>query len=701
MKSIIINYCILTAFFICIITQSFSQPHTKPTPSFEEVLSLRSASDPKISPNGKMIAFTVRSTDWKNNRYDEEIWLYNGSEAPFQLTNTHHGSSTAPQWSYDNKWIAFLADRGDKKQIYIIRANGGEAQQVTNEREEISSYAWSPVDLRIVFTKEEKSTEEEKRKKEKYGEFTVEGEEYHQSHLWVVQVKPDMWPRPEEKPCYQDDIISDSDQSDCIQLPQPERLTQGNHFTVSNFTWSPDGQKIAFQRQRKPDIDAFMTADISIVNLKDKEVNALVKGPGFDGNPVWSPDGKWVAFGSNAGDTVSNIFKNLKVFKIASDGSGEPIPLAMDVDENIMDLKWNPTGMYAIAQKKTNSYMYSINPNSGKSKAILKNPENIFSFSFSLDGSQLALLGRKPATLTEVYTTSTRDLKPIAVSNMTRQIEDWRLGSSEVIQWKSKDGLTIEGVLHKPANYDPQKKYPLMVVIHGGPAATDTPVPVLSYVYPVNQWINKGALVLRPNYRGSAGYGEEFRSENVRNLGIGDSWDVLSGVDFLADKGIIDTTRMAAMGWSQGGYIAAFLATHTDRFKAISVGAGISNWVTYYTSTDIQPFTRQYLQADPWTDPEIYARTSPITAITNASTPTLIQHGENDKRVPVANAYELYQGLQDMRVPAKLIIYKGFGHGIDKPKERLAAVWHNWQWFARYIWEENIDMPAMEANLGK
>ena len=234
----------------------------------------------------------------------------------------------------------------------------------------------------------------------------------------------------------------------------------------------------------------------------------------------------------------------------------------------------------------------------------------------------------------------------------------------------------------------PKKKYPLLVVIHGGPTGIDLPDPTPTYVYPIMQWVEKGALVLRVNYRGSAGYGEKFRALNVRNLGVGDMWDVVSGVEYLNSKNMIDTSRMGCMGWSQGGYISAFLTTNTNMFKAISVGAGISNWVTYYVNTDITPFTRQYLQATPWSDMDIYLKTSPMTNINKASTPTLIQHGEFDKRVPIPNAYELYRGLQDRKIPSKLIVYKGFGHGINKPKERLAATWHNWQWFNQYVFGE-------------
>ena len=212
------------------------------------------------------------------------------------------------------------------------------------------------------------------------------------------------------------------------------------------------------------------------------------------------------------------------------------------------------------------------------------------------------------------------------------------------------------------------RKYPLLVVIHGGPTGVDTAVRSADRTYPIERFAAKGALILRPNYRGSAGYGEQFRSLNVRNLGLGDYDDVISGVDSLIAKGMVDKDRVGAMGWSQGGYISAFITTYSDRFKAVSVGAGISDWMTYYVNTDIHPFTRQYLKATPWEDPEIYRITSPITYVNRARTPTLIQHGDQDKRVPPPNAFELYQALKDRGVPVKLILYKGFGHAINKPQ---------------------------------
>jgi acetyl esterase/lipase len=246
-------------------------------------------------------------------------------------------------------------------------------------------------------------------------------------------------------------------------------------------------------------------------------------------------------------------------------------------------------------------------------------------------------------------------------------------------------------VLTRPVDFDPARKYPLLVVIHGGPTGISIPLRLGYYerrYYPIQQWAAKGAFILQPNYRGSAGYGEAFRRLNVRNLGLGDYDDVISGVDALIAQGWVDPDQVGAMGWSQGGYISAFIATYSDRFKAVSVGAGISNWLTYYVNTDIHPFTRQYLEATPWDDPDIYARTSPMTYIKQAQTPTLIQHGEFDRRVPIPNAYELYQGLQDMGVEVKLVVYKGMGHGISKPRLTRQAMEENFNWFNRWLWGE-------------
>jgi dipeptidyl aminopeptidase/acylaminoacyl peptidase len=477
-----------------------------------------------------------------------------------------------------------------------------------------------------------------------------------------------------------------------IEASKAKLLIENAKFSINNFKWSPDGQKIAFGHQPDLFIMSFLKADISIYDFSTKSHKILVNNPSNDNFIDWSPDSKTILYQTSLSDTTSNFYRNNKLFSINIDGSANN-QLAKDFDENISRLQWNENGIFGIAWQKTKRPLIKIIPKSGSTSILTTKPERITSYSFSKDGKKIAYTGVNDDDLMEVYYSDYPLKNSKLITDFTKQIQHWSVAKSEVISWKSEDGAIIEGVLHKPEDYDPNKKYPLLVIIHGGPTGISTPSATPSYVYPMIQWLNKGALILRPNYRGSAGYGEKFRSLNVENLGVGDAWDVLSGVQHLESLGIIDGERVSSMGWSQGGYISAFLTTNSNKFKAISVGAGISNWMTYYVGTDIHPFTRQYLKATPWSNKDIYEKTSPMTNINNASTPTLIQHGEFDRRVPTSNAYELFQGLQDVGVETKLIIYKGFGHGINKPKERLAATWHNWQWFAKYIWKEEVELP--------
>jgi dipeptidyl aminopeptidase/acylaminoacyl peptidase len=659
--------------------------------SFEQYLSLRQAGSPSISPDGKNVAFTVTSTDWKENGYDTEIWISKDGEEPFQLTRTPKGNSSSPKWSPDGQWIAFVADRGDKNQIFVIRKDGGEAQPVTKEDEGIVRFEWSPDGKQFLFSKNNPESKKLKAIKERYGNFAFDDEEFTLTHLWIVDFKPDLNPSPAEKPCYES---KDSTQiTECITLPKATRLTNGD-FTVTDFSWSPDGTKIAFNHQPDPLVMSSAKSDISIIEMPTKNIIPLVTNPAGDFFARWSPDSKEILYKSDVADTVTNFYKNDKLFIIQVSG-GRPAELAAAFDENKYVQDWTAEGIFFSApQKASRTSLFRLDPSANTCTVVSDLPEFVGSVRFSRDGKEMAYTARTATTLSEVF--MTLNGRHVQITNMSKQIEAWNTPVSEVVRWKSKDGTEIEGILHKPRDFDPTKKYPLFVVIHGGPTGIDTPSPTPGYAYPIIQWIEKGALVLRPNYRGSTGYGEKFRSLNVRNLGVGDMEDVMSGVDFLIKQGFVDPEKMGCMGWSQGGYISAFLTTNTSRFKAISVGAGISNWVTYYVSTDIHPFTRQYLQATPWQDMAIYQKTSPMTNILKAKTPTLIQHGEFDRRVPISDAYELLQGLQDNGVPAKLVVYKGFGHGISKPKELLAAVWHNYQWFGKYVFGEEIELPVIE-----
>ncbi len=636
-------------------------------PTIDDLLNVKTLSGARISPDGKWVAYTVTETDWKQDAYVSQIWVVNTSGGkPFQLTRGEKSAGGA-QWSPDGELLTFVSSRiGDKNQIFAIRPGGGEAVQLTKTENGVNSYGWSRDGKSIAYTTSDLDSKAVKERTEYLGGFEVTRKEYTFVQLWTFEVEKAM----------------------AEPLTGTQR-TKSKDFTVASFEWSPDGSQIVFAASVNSDLINGATSDIYSLTLADNAVKKLVSQAGPDNDPHWSPDGKQIVFSSAMGNP--KFFHSNSRLAIVSAEGGTPRSLTDSFDEQPGFVEWNAGGIYFQASQKTAAHLFRLDAATGAINRVSSPDELIAgSYSFTRDGKNIAFVANGPTSLNELHITSASSFAPRKLTTMTEQVKSLTLATREVISWKSKDGETIEGVLIKPANFDPTKKYPLLCIIHGGPTGIDRPTLLDARYYPADIWAAKGALILKVNYRGSAGYGEKFRQLNVRNLGVGDAWDVLSGVDHLIAKGWVDPQKVASMGWSQGGYISAFLTTSSDRFKAISVGAGISNWATYYYNTDITPFTIQYLGEDPADDPEIYAKTSPMTYIKQAKTPTLIQHGEFDRRVPIANAYELRQGLEDRRVPVEMVVYKGYGHGITKPKSMRAVMMHNLTWFNHYIFGEPL-----------
>jgi len=720
----------LVLFLLSLSFASTTFAQAKRAPTIDEQLSLKAVSGQQISPDGRYVAYRVRETNWEDNLYVRQLWIVNISTGTsFQLTRGKK-SIEGFRWSPDGKWIAFTTEReqsaivppdkekkdddsekkdsgktdadkdkdkkfGDKggkpaaHQIWLISPEGGEAWQLTRHETDVQDFDWSKDGRQIAFTAAAIESKTDKDRKEKYSDYEVFEEDYKQSQIWTVDVAA----------------------AQTNFLPAKARqITKDQKLNVTSFAWSPDSTLIAYSVTTNPFLAFRGDEDIYIVDLAhDNAVHKVVALDGPDSNPTFSPDGKQLAFSTALASPyfyyTNGHIATVDLDKVLAKTATTPADvkdLTAKFDEDPRLVDWGPDGIYFEALQKTSSHLFRLDPSTIQVTRITS-PDAFIGEDASLtkDFKTVAVIAEDGSHMAELYVSPVDRFAPRKLTDFTAQVRGWNLGTAEVVSWKSQDGATVEGILHKPADYDPSKKYPLLVMIHGGPTGISFPLlsPNDTY-YPVQIFLSKGALVLQPNYRGSAGYGAAFRALNVRNLGVGDMWDVMSGVDSLIKKGIVDPAKLGSMGWSEGGYISAFLTTHTDRFKAISVGAGISDWMTYYVNTDITPFTRQYLHSTPWDDPAIYAKTSPITTIKQAKTPTLIQHGSVDKRVPVPDGFELYRGLQDQHVPSRLILYQGFGHPITKPKSNRAVMQSNLDWFSHYIWGETFpkDSPILGSS---
>lgn len=679
-----------------------------------ESLSRRTIRAPAISPDARSVAYLQRETNWKENEFVWQLGLVNVSTGKTVQLTRGKKSVGALEWSPDGRWLAFLTEREayaveplatvqkdiaakdtdkDKgeiaetpkpadKQVWLIAPDGGEAWPLTKSETNVEGFHWAKDGRSILFAASERPSKASKARKERYSAYDVIEKDYEQKQLWSV----------------------DAEAAINVTAPQAARqLTFNPALNINSFAISPDSTRVAFSAAINPLLASLKDEHVYLMDLPHAtsgagNVSKIVALSGPDRSPMFSVDGKQLAFVTSLGQPkffyANSHIALVDIASVLTKPATTPADvrdLSKGFDEDPQTLDWVPSGLYFGATQRMTARLFRLDASFQVQPVSTDDHLIINEASVTPDGSTIAFTADDAEHLTELYVSSTKAFAPKKLTDLTAQVRDWKLGTVEVVSWKSKDGTLIEGVLHKPADYDARRKYPLLVKIHGGPTGVSQPRFLPSdYAYPVQAFLAKGALVLEPNYRGSAGYGAAFRALNVRNLGVGDMWDVMSGVDFLIAKGIVDPDRLAAMGWSQGGYISAFLTTHTNRFKAISVGAGISDWATYYVSTDITPFTPQYLGATPWDDPQIYAKTSPITTVRQAKTPTLIQHGSADRRVPVPDAFELYRGLLDQHVDARLILYTGFGHSIDKPKSALALLQANLDWFNHFIWNEPI-----------
>lgn len=643
--------------------------------TIDEVVAIPGLQSISIGMDGRYAAYTRKTPDLVENQYREYVWVYEAEGKRHYPITSGKCESTSPKWAPGCSYLAYTAKVGEKdgcvNQIFLKTFDELNGIQITNSREGVEAYKWAPDGKGIYYVTVESDSEEIKKRKEIYGEFEYIDQEYKNSYLCYIDLKNAIEAASE---------LRNKNNAENGKKDIAVQLTDPKEFSIRGFDISRDGKQIALVCTPTSDIRDSYTS-IYILDVFFKKSGRLNINGCISPEVVFSPDGSKIAFSKAPRDMEYykwHVEENfiLEAYDILKE---KTIMKLSDFDRSITPINWTDKGIFGIWQDKT-SFKIGIFSGEGELVHIYNNDMSyIVDAAVTSDGENIAYIKGETNKAQEVY------LNNIKITNESKIYKNKLLSIKEIVSWDTKDGLEVEGVLSKPCDYDPDKRYPLLVVIHGGPTWASFPLHNMNKLYPIEQFVENGFVVLEPNYRGSSGYGNKFLTANYRMLGVGDYEDVISGVDMLIEKGIADGNKVGVMGWSQGGYISAFCAAYSSRFKAISVGAGISNWVTYYVNTDITNFTWSYLGATPWDDPEIYKKTSPMTYIKNACTPTLIQHGDNDKRVPVPNAFELYRGLQDLNVESRLAVFKGMAHSPQKPGLHKAIMEQNLEWFKEHI----------------
>lgn len=651
--------------------------------TIEEIVSLPTLKNPVINSVGSMVAYIKVNADWDDNEFRSQVWIYDVEKDFSYPVTGFKTESSMPLWSPDSQILAYLSKAGEnsekKKQIFIKRSPEEAAIQITNAPNGVDSYKWSP-DGKGFFYLSTPEDEAIKKRKELYGDFEYVDKEYRTGCLYYVSIDKviskfeealktpkDMRKRPDDKEVETEDLA--------------EKLFGPEDFFIANFAITPDSKQVLFIVVPPPSLMNNMDeSELCVFDLESKKIEKLgISRLRTDFR--LSPDGRKLAYTLTKEGFPWQSNNPLEILDLET---GERERIHIDVDSIIEIVAYTKKGLYISWGEGTRIKIGLLDPD-GKVETLTDDNSTVFWAAVSSDTDKLVCIKATPTEPFEVYFEGKK------ITDEGKFYKERLTSRKQLIRWKSLDGVEIEGVLSTPPDFDPSKRYPLLLIVHGGPTWLSFDVPTFSKTYPLEQFVEKGFIVLEPNYRGSDGYGEEFRRINYRNLGIGDYADVISGVDYLIEKGIADPERIGIMGWSQGGYITAFCSLYSNRFKAASVGAGISDWITYYYATDIHNFTVYFLGETPWNDEEIYKKTSPMTYIKNASTPTLIQHGDNDQRVPVPNAYKLYQGLKDMGVPVEFVIFKEMGHGIHKPGIARAIMKQNLIWFSHYLLGEPME----------
>ena len=614
------------------------------------------------SPDGARVAFVVSEAIMEGEKSE---WLSHvhvasaDGSGSYQLTRGEK-SATAPRWSPDSQFLAFLSQRGgDKNNIFVIRVGGGEAEPITSEKASISAFEWAPDGKSIAFVMAEPKPEAEEKAAKEKRDVRVIDENDKLAGLYVVPVAQDKDGKRPSKP-----------------------LNTGK-VHVTAIDWSPDSSSIVFSHQATSKV--FDQQDISIARVNGGEPTKLVASKADESDARYSRDGRSIAY-VTSDDPPTWAFTGW--VRIIPATGGTPRSLAMTFDEQPDILAWSADGRSLLVAETQNTVgrLFSLPVDGGPATAISGTDTNVTAAAVNMTGTAVGFVHVWSDKAPEPYASRLQSFTPKQVATAQTITSDAPIGRTEVLRWRAADGLEIEGLLTYPVGYEKGRRVPLLVIVHGGPTGVFTQSFVgMPNPYPITAFAERGYSVLRVNPRGSSGYGRKFRYANYKDWGGGDYRDILAGVDHVIGLGVADPDRLGIMGWSYGGYMTSWVITQTKRFKAASVGAGVTNLMSFTGTADIPGFVPDYFGGEYWDVFDRWRSRSAMFNVKGVTTPTLIQHGEEDRRVPISQGYELYNALVRQGVTTKMVVYPRQPHGLQEPKFIKDAMERNLEWFDRWI----------------
>ena len=646
-----------------IVTQSgdSKQPLTP-----QQLVESRRITNVQVSPDGSSVAFILQDASRNVNKETEHgtsaIWVTGfGSGEPQQLTSGLWFDQS-PQWSPDGRRLALLSDRAErgkgkepKASLYLLPVNGGEAVRIWDQQGSMTDPRWSPDGrfVSVLFTDPE--TEEEKARKEDKDDAFVWDENLKYQRLWVIDVA-----------------------TGAAVAASPEKRQ------VRSYAWAPDSDRLAICTTPNPRTDdIFLETETAVVARTGGDATLVFRQTGVAEDLVWSADGERLAFRSSGGQVVQGEY----VFSVSVTGGGRTCLTEgyggtgrklLPVDDG--------AGLFFYAVEGVNDAAYRLTwtgereplfPH-GTAGATDTEP------SISADGRCLAVAWEGPTQAQDIWTVATPG-SLVRRTSFNTALEQAAIGATEIVRWTSDPGVDVEGILITPVGYEEGRRYPLVVQVHGGPTWAWQNRFYASW----HDWgqllAGQGHAVLMPNPRGSTGRGTEYVNAIANDVGGGEFRDMMTGVDYLVERGIADPDRLAIGGWSWGGYMTAWAITQTDRFKAAVMGAGLPNMVSDNGLGDIPSANLSYFNQSPYHDPEPYWERSAIRHVRNVVTPTLILHGEADDRVHPAEGQELYIALRALGVPTQFVTYPREGHGIKERKHQLDLMRRVIGWYERYL----------------